>query len=105
VRITIVVAGTGFRAVQEFLWQAIPGARCDMIDSGALRTAGFDAEVLIPAMARIDATMMDRVRGLRLIQCFAIRHRAAWSCSTALRVCEAAGLATEHRRLAGPPHG
>ena len=66
-RITIVVAGTGFRAVQEFVGQAIPGARCDMIDSVVLRTAGFDAEVLIPAMARVDATMMDRVRGLRLI--------------------------------------
>jgi len=67
VPITIVVAGTGFRAVQEFLRQAVPGVRCEMIDPAVLRTAGFDAEVLIPAMARIDETMMDRIRGLRLI--------------------------------------
>jgi phosphoglycerate dehydrogenase-like enzyme len=67
VQITIVVAGIGFRVVQDFLRQAVPEARCEMIDSAVLRTAGFDAEVLIPAMARIDGTMMDRIRGLRLI--------------------------------------
>jgi phosphoglycerate dehydrogenase-like enzyme len=67
VPITIVVAGTSFRAVRQFLLQAVPDARCEMIDSTVLRTDGFDAEVLIPAMARIDATMMDRIRGLRLI--------------------------------------
>ncbi len=63
----IVVAGTGFRAVQDFIRQALPDARFDMIDPSVLRTDGFDAEVLIPAMARIDGTMMDRIRGLRLI--------------------------------------
>jgi phosphoglycerate dehydrogenase-like enzyme len=61
------VAGTGFRAVEQFLRAAVPGAHCDMIDSALLRTEGFDAEVLIPAMARIDETLMDRIRGLRLI--------------------------------------
>jgi len=66
-RTTIVVAGTGFRAVRDFLQQVLPDVRCDMIDSAVLRTAGFDADVLIPAMARIDGTMMDRIRGLRLI--------------------------------------
>jgi phosphoglycerate dehydrogenase-like enzyme len=45
----------------------VPDARCEMIDAAVLRTIGFDAEVLIPAMTRIDATMMDRIRGLRLI--------------------------------------
>ncbi len=63
----IVVAGTGFRAVRQFLREAVPGASCDMIDAAVLRTDGFDAEVLIPAMARIDETIMDRIRGLRLI--------------------------------------
>ena len=65
--ITVVVAGTSFPAVRQFLLQAVPNARCEMIDSTVLRTDGFDADVLIPAMARIDATMMDRIRGLRLI--------------------------------------
>jgi phosphoglycerate dehydrogenase-like enzyme len=64
---TIVLAGTGFRAVQEFIQQAIPGVRFSMIDPSGLRTADHEAEVLIPAMARIDAAMMDRIRGLRLI--------------------------------------
>jgi phosphoglycerate dehydrogenase-like enzyme len=67
VTITIVVAGTGFRAVRQFLLEAVPDARCDIIDAAVLRTDGFDAEVLIPAMARIDETIMDRIRGLRLI--------------------------------------
>jgi phosphoglycerate dehydrogenase-like enzyme len=67
VPITIVMAGTGFRAVQEFLREAVPAARCDMIDPNALRTTGFAAQVLIPAMAHIDETLMDRIRGLRLI--------------------------------------
>jgi phosphoglycerate dehydrogenase-like enzyme len=67
VPITIVVAGTGFAAVREFLRQAVPDAHCDMIDSAVLRTNGSDAEVLIPAMTRIDDTLMDRIRGLRLI--------------------------------------
>jgi phosphoglycerate dehydrogenase-like enzyme len=65
--ISIVLAGPGFRAVRDFIQQAIPGVRFSMIDPLILRTAGHEAEVLIPAMARIDAAMMDRIRGLRLI--------------------------------------
>jgi phosphoglycerate dehydrogenase-like enzyme len=38
-----------------------------MIDPAVLRGEGFAAEVLIPAMARIDAALMDRINGLRLI--------------------------------------
>jgi len=63
----IVLAGTGFRAVQDFIHEAIPGVRFSMIDPSLLRTAGCDAEVLIPAMAQVDAVMMDRIRRLRLI--------------------------------------
>jgi phosphoglycerate dehydrogenase-like enzyme len=63
----IVLAGTGFRAVQDFIQQAIPDVRFSMIDPSILRTKGCDAEVLIPAMARVDGGMMDRIRGLRLI--------------------------------------
>jgi phosphoglycerate dehydrogenase-like enzyme len=67
VPIKIVVAGTGFPAVREFLHQAVSSASCEMIDPSVLRSTGFDAEVLIPAMARIDGTMMDEIHGLRLI--------------------------------------
>jgi phosphoglycerate dehydrogenase-like enzyme len=38
-----------------------------MFEPSVLQTEGCDAEVLIPAMARVDAAMMDRVRRLRLI--------------------------------------
>jgi phosphoglycerate dehydrogenase-like enzyme len=38
-----------------------------MIDPAILRSDGHDAQVLIPAMARVDAVLMDRIRGLRLI--------------------------------------
>lgn len=63
----IVLAGTGFRAVQDFIQQAIPGVRFSMADPLTLRASGYEAEVLIPAMARVDTAMMDRIRGLRLI--------------------------------------
>ncbi|HJU10207.1 MAG TPA: NAD(P)-dependent oxidoreductase, partial [Candidatus Binataceae bacterium] len=65
--LVIVLAGTGFRAVQDFLQQAVPNARFNMIDPGLIRSEGCEADVLIPAMARVDGAMMDKVRGLRLI--------------------------------------
>lgn len=64
----IVVAGTGFSAVSEYATEALPGLRLDMIDPETLRREGFSAEILIPAMTVIDAGMMDRIRGLQLIQ-------------------------------------
>lgn len=64
----IVVAGTGFSAARESLNDALPGLRLEMIDPATLRERGFDAEILIPAVARIDGEMMDRIHGLRLIQ-------------------------------------
>ena len=65
--IAVVLAGTGFRAVQDFIKQAMPGLPFSMVDPSRLRSSGYDAQVLIPAMARIDASLMDRIRGLRLI--------------------------------------
>lgn len=65
--LAVVLAGRGFRAVQDFIHEAIPEVRFSMIDPSLLTTTGCDAEVLIPAMARVDGVVMDRVRGLRLI--------------------------------------
>lgn len=65
--LTVVLAGTGFRAVQDFIREAIPDVDFSMIEASIIRTAGCDAELLIPAMAQVDGVMMDRIRGLRLI--------------------------------------
>lgn len=65
---TVVVAGTGFTAVRQYMSEQLPEVRLEMIDPMELRKHGFSALVLIPAMARIDGDMMDRIRGLRLIQ-------------------------------------
>jgi phosphoglycerate dehydrogenase-like enzyme len=64
----IVVAGTGFAALREHLGRALPGVPVEAIEPDALRQDGAEASVLIPAMARIDGQMMDRIIGLRLIQ-------------------------------------
>ena len=65
---TVVVAGTGFTAVRQYMSAELPEVRLEMIDPAELRKHGFAAEVLIPAMARIDGALMDRIKGLRLIQ-------------------------------------
>jgi phosphoglycerate dehydrogenase-like enzyme len=65
---TVVVAGTGFTAVRQHLLEALPGVRFDMIDVATLRRDGAAADVLIPAMSRIDGELMDHIGGLRLIQ-------------------------------------
>ncbi len=64
----VVIAGTGFPAARAALGRALPGASIEAIDPATLRTAGCDADVLIPTMTRVDGPLMDRVRGLRLIQ-------------------------------------
>jgi phosphoglycerate dehydrogenase-like enzyme len=64
----IVVAGTGFAALREHLGRALPGVPIEAIEPDAIRRDGTEASVLIPAMARIDGQMMDRITGLRLIQ-------------------------------------
>src|SRR5712671_2903797 len=64
----VVVAGTGFTAVRRFMTEALPEVALDMIDVAALRAKGHTADVLLPAMSRIDGSLMDRIEGLRLIQ-------------------------------------
>jgi phosphoglycerate dehydrogenase-like enzyme len=66
--ISVVVAGAGFAALREHLCRALPGIVPAAIEPGILRRDGARAAVLIPAMARIDGEMMDRIAGLRLIQ-------------------------------------
>ena len=63
----IVIAGTGFPAVRAFLEDALPGAGLAPVELDVLRR-GFAADVLLPAMARVDGELMDAVRGLRLVQ-------------------------------------
>jgi phosphoglycerate dehydrogenase-like enzyme len=64
----IVVAGTGFAALREHLGRVLPGVETEAIEPDVLRRHGTRASVLIPAMARIDGQIMDRITGLRLIQ-------------------------------------
>jgi phosphoglycerate dehydrogenase-like enzyme len=62
------MAGTGFAALREFLLEALPGARFEQVEAATLRTSGYTAEVMLPAMSRVDGGLMDRIKGLRLIQ-------------------------------------
>jgi phosphoglycerate dehydrogenase-like enzyme len=64
----IVMAGTGFTAVRQFLAEALPDAHLDQVEVATLRAKGHAADVLLPAMSRIDGALMDRIEGLRLIQ-------------------------------------
>ena len=64
----IVMAGTGFAAVREFLIEALPDTQFEQIEETTLRTRGYVADVVLPAMSRIDGVLMDQIKGLRLIQ-------------------------------------
>jgi phosphoglycerate dehydrogenase-like enzyme len=64
----VVMAGTGFTAVRQFLKEALPDAQLDQVEVATLRARGHAADVLLPAMSRIDGALMDRIEGLRLIQ-------------------------------------
>jgi phosphoglycerate dehydrogenase-like enzyme len=64
----VVMAGTGFTAVRQFLVEALPDAQLDQVEVATLRAKGHVADVLLPAMSRIDGALMDRIEGLRLIQ-------------------------------------
>ena len=61
----IVIAGTGFPVVRAFLEDALPVATLQAVDVEVLRR-GFTADVLLPAMARIDGELMAAIAGLRL---------------------------------------
>lgn len=62
------MAGTGFAAVRQFLVEALPDARLDQVEVATLRAKGHAADVMLPAMSRVDGALMDRIEGLRLIQ-------------------------------------
>jgi phosphoglycerate dehydrogenase-like enzyme len=62
------MAGTGFAAVRQFLIEALPDAQFDQVEVATLRAKGHKADVMLPAMSRIDGALMDRIEGLRLIQ-------------------------------------
>ncbi len=64
----VVIAGTGFPAIRANLMAALPHVSLEALAPEVLRTSGCDADVLIPTMTRIEGPLMDRVRGLRLIQ-------------------------------------
>ncbi|HEV7989487.1 MAG TPA: 2-hydroxyacid dehydrogenase [Candidatus Binataceae bacterium] len=64
----VVMAGTGFAAVRQFLIEALPDAQLDQVEVATLRAKGHAADVMLPAMSRIDGALMDRIEGLRLIQ-------------------------------------
>jgi phosphoglycerate dehydrogenase-like enzyme len=64
----VVVAGAGFAALREHLGRVLPELPIEAIEPDVLRRDGAEASVLIPAMARIDGQIMDRITGLRLIQ-------------------------------------
>jgi phosphoglycerate dehydrogenase-like enzyme len=64
----IVLAGTEFSAVRDFLFEALPDIDFAQVDVATLRTKGHVADALLPAMSRIDGELMDRIQGLRLIQ-------------------------------------
>ena len=64
----ILVATTGFAGVRDRVLEAFPDAELSMKDEAALRRDGAVADILVPAMSRIDGALMDRIRGLRLIQ-------------------------------------
>ena len=66
--IGVVVAGAGFAALREHLCRALPGIALAAIEPDILRREGAHTAVLIPAMARIDSELMNRITGLRLIQ-------------------------------------
>ena len=62
------VAGAGYTAIGDHLRQVLPEAEIELVASHSLRERERFATVLIPVMSRIDATVMDRIAGLRLIQ-------------------------------------
>jgi phosphoglycerate dehydrogenase-like enzyme len=64
----VVVAGTGFVAIRAHLAAVAPRTPLAMVERAAILDGGVEAQVLIPAMSRIDGPLMDRVAGLRLIQ-------------------------------------
>jgi phosphoglycerate dehydrogenase-like enzyme len=63
----VAVAGTSFPSIRHHLEEMLPGAVVELVPVDRLRSSGCVAEVVVPAMTRIDAAVMDVVSGLRLI--------------------------------------
>jgi phosphoglycerate dehydrogenase-like enzyme len=53
--------------VRTFLEDALPGVCLEAVEADVLRR-GFSADVLLPAMSRLDGALMDAISGLRLVQ-------------------------------------
>jgi phosphoglycerate dehydrogenase-like enzyme len=64
----IVFAGPEFPASREHLSTVLPDVRVSYLTDSSSVPLGIDADVLIPLIARIDAPVIERVDGLRLIQ-------------------------------------
>lgn len=63
----VIVAGAGFGAIRRHILEILPDLDLEMIEEATLRERGASAVVLMPAMARVDGELMDRIRGLRMI--------------------------------------
>ncbi|MFC4352018.1 2-hydroxyacid dehydrogenase [Fodinicurvata halophila] len=70
--VRIVVASNGFRSALDYFRTVLPGAgveaEVEAVDPAVLAEGATSADVIIPAMARFDGALMDRIAGLRLIQ-------------------------------------
>ncbi|MBL6750092.1 MAG: lactate dehydrogenase [Nevskia sp.] len=64
----VVIAGKGFGTVRQYMDEMLPEVEFEAVELPVLRAGGVAADVLIPAMARIDGELMDGIEGLRLIQ-------------------------------------
>lgn len=66
--VDIVIAGSGFLTIRQYMARVLPEARVQVIEPDQLRREGARADILIPTMCQIDGDLMERVEGLRLIQ-------------------------------------
>lgn len=69
--VRIVVASSGFRSALDYFRTVLPEAgveaEVEAVDPALLQQGNTQADVIIPAMARFDGGLMDRIAGLRLI--------------------------------------
>ncbi|WP_026988575.1 2-hydroxyacid dehydrogenase [Fodinicurvata fenggangensis] len=69
--VRIVVASSGFRSALDYFRTVLPDAgveaEVEAVDPALLQQGNTRADIIIPAMARFDGALMDRIAGLRLI--------------------------------------
>ena len=63
----VIVAGTAFPSIKPLLSAELPEAEIQVVEPDDLRRESRAADVLVPAMNRVDGDLMDRLHGLRLI--------------------------------------